>query len=153
MVQAATAPRRPITGLWKLLSYQQKDAQGNVAYPYGQDLTGFLMYGNDGFFSLNIMKKVRMQFRSDNFLDGSNPEKFGAADSYLSYIGRYQSQGNKITHHVLASFFPNWTGAKLEHVFKIEGKHLLLVSPPYFASGTQQNAHMLWEKIERLDKV
>jgi hypothetical protein len=73
-------------------------------------------------------------------------EKAHAAETYLSYCGRYQFLGNSIVHHVQLSLFPNWVGVDQERLVELRGKTLTLTTPPILLEGTRQTARLVWER-------
>ncbi|NES72196.1 MAG: lipocalin-like domain-containing protein, partial [Okeania sp. SIO2D1] len=62
-------------GTWRLVSFELKDVNGQVTYPYGKDTIGYLMYTEDGYMSAVIMTARRPKFSSADFLGGSTQEK------------------------------------------------------------------------------
>jgi hypothetical protein len=40
--------KQPLMGSWKLVSFESRDANGNIVYPWGKDTLGYLMYNEDG---------------------------------------------------------------------------------------------------------
>ena len=56
------------------------------------------------------MGSGRRPFVAGDLLGGSTAEKAGAAETYVSYCGRYEFHGPTVLHHVDLSFFPNWVG-------------------------------------------
>lgn len=48
-------------------------------------------------------------------MGGTIEEKASAAETYVSYCGRYGVEGDKIIHHIEVGFFPNWISVKQEH--------------------------------------
>ncbi|NEO57880.1 MAG: lipocalin-like domain-containing protein [Okeania sp. SIO3B5] len=39
--------QNPFVGTWRLVSFELKDINGEVTYPYGKDTIGYLMYAED----------------------------------------------------------------------------------------------------------
>jgi hypothetical protein len=91
------------------------------------------------------MSANRLQFSSGDVLGGTTQEKVAAAEGYISYVGRYDIQGNKIVVHVEVSFFPNWVGKDQERFFEVRGNTLELSTAPLLVRGKQQTAHLVWE--------
>jgi hypothetical protein len=80
-------------------------------------------------------------------MGGSTEEKVAAADTYISYCGRYEIQGDKVIHSIEVSFFPNWIGVKQERIFEFDGDRLSLSTLPALLDGKQQTAHMIWKRV------
>jgi hypothetical protein len=96
------------------------------------------------------------------FLQQSNPAKpssFPYTDAervaahrsiFGAYAGTYTVEGNKVEHHVIASWRPDNIGTKLIRFFEIEGKQLTLKTAPQKSSLTpgEQVATLVFERIE-----
>jgi hypothetical protein len=141
-----TISKHQLVGTWQLVSWINKDADSNVSYPYGQDAVGYIMYAEDGYMSVHIMRTDRPKFASGDILGGSKDEQALVAQSYIAYCGKYEIQGNKVIHHIEASLFPNWVGVDQERFFEFMDNRLLLSTPPLNLSGKQQIAYLIWER-------
>jgi hypothetical protein len=73
-------------------------------------------------------------------------EKAGAAETFVSYCGRYEFHGETVLHRVELSLFPNWIGVVQERLVEISGDRLTLSTRPLLLQGRQQTAHLLWER-------
>jgi len=133
-------------GTWRLVSYEFRAADGQVSYPYGRDLMGYLLYNEDGYMSGVLMGANRRPFAVRDLLGGTTEEKVAAADTYVSYCGKYEVQGDKVIHHIELSFFPNWTGVDQERFFEFEHDRLTLSTVPLLIGGTQGRAYLIWER-------
>jgi hypothetical protein len=105
------------------------------------------MYSEDGYMSVAIMSTNRPKFASGDLWGGTTEEKVAAADTYVSYCGKYEVQADKVIHHIDVSFFPNWSGDDQTRFFKFEGDRLSLSTPPFLVAGIQQTAHLIWERV------
>ncbi len=137
-------------GTWQLVSWENRDSDGDVIYPYGQDAVGYIMYNPDGYMSVHIMKANRSNFAAGAILTGSKEEQAMASQSYLAYCGNYEIHSDKIIHYIATSLFPNWAGTVQERFFKFEGDRLVLSTPPLTVNGTQQTAHLTWQRVNKL---
>lgn len=136
-------------GTWRLVSWENRDEDGNVSYPVGQDAVGYIMYTEDGYMSANLMKANRPNFAVGDLLGGTTEEKVRAAETYIAYCGQYEIQANdrKVIHRIKASLFPNWVGVKQERFFEFMGNNQLSLSTaPFLMSGKQQTASVIWER-------
>jgi len=143
--QAVT--QNQFVGTWRLISWENRAANGQVVYPYGKDASGYLMYSQEGYMSVVIMTANRPKFATRDIWGGSAQEKAAAIETYLSYGGKYEIQGNKVIHHVEVSLFPNWIGVDQERFFELTGDRLSLSTPPFQVSGKQQTAHLIWKRV------
>jgi hypothetical protein len=139
--------QHPFVGAWRLVSCELRSADGQVSYPLGQDALGYIMYSDDGYMSVAFMGANRPQFASGHILGGTAEEKVAAHDTYQSYCGRYEIQGDRVVHHIEVSSFPNWTGVDQERCFTLEGNRLSPSTPSFLVAGMQQAAHLIWERL------
>jgi len=135
-----------LVGTWKLISPEIRDAEGNVSYPYGPDAIGYLTYTENGYMSAVIMAANRPKL-ADNIQELSTEEKASAAETYISYCGKYEIQANKVIHHVDACLYPNWVGTKQERFFEFKGEQLLLTSTQQMSNGQKLTSYILWEPV------
>jgi len=134
-------------GTWRLISCELRSADGQVSYPLGKDAVGYIMYSEDGYMSVAFMSANRPIFAAGDISGGTTEEKEAAADTYVSYCGKYEVQGDKIIHHIEVSFFPNWIGVDQARIFEFEGNRLSLSTPPFLVGGKKQTAHLIWERV------
>jgi len=137
----------PLVGLWRLVSFELRDLDGQASCPFGEAAQGYIIYGENGHMSVNIMAAGRTRFASDDQTAATSEEKIAAADTYISYAGRYSLEDGKVLHHVDVSFFPNWVGTDLIRLFEIKGDLLSLSTPTIRVGGERRTAHLLWERV------
>jgi hypothetical protein len=133
-------------GTWKLVSFETRGEDGEVAYPFGKDALGYIMYSADDYMSVTVLPKNRRRFNTQDILGGTIEEKVTAAESYISYFGRYEVIQDRVIHHVEASFFPNWVGVDQERFYRFDGNRLTLSAAPMLINGKSQSAHLIWDK-------
>ena len=97
--------------------------------------------------SVAIMGPTRAKFATGDLLGGSVEEKAQAAETYVSYCGRYEFRGDTVIHHVELSSFPNWVGVGQERLVELEGNRLTLSTRPILLGGMNQTAHLIWEHV------
>ena len=139
--------RNPFSGTWRLLSYEVRSTAGETRYPWGQDPVGFLIYSDDGYVSVAMMGANRPRFEAKDIKKGTDEEKIAAVDTYISYCGRYEVQGDTVIHHVEVCLFPNWVGNDQKRTFKFDGDRLLLSTEPIVAGEMQLTGHLIWERV------
>ena len=140
-------PSNPLIGTWRLQSWENRSIDGQVSYPFGQDALGYIMYQQDGYMFVVIMRPHRAPFSVGDLLRGSTAEKVAAAESYVCYCGRYEYQGDKVIYHIELSLFPNWVGSDQQRFVELTGDRLVLSTPPLLLEGKQQTAHLVWERV------
>jgi hypothetical protein len=137
----------PFIGAWRLISFEFRKSNGQVSYPFGQDVNGYIFYNPEGYMSVEFMKNGRTNFTSEQLFAGSLEEKALAYDFYFSYCGKYEIRSDRVIHHIEVSLFPNWTGKNQERVYKFDGDRLTLSSPPLPVDGAEQTAHLIWQRV------
>jgi len=118
-----------------------------ISYPLGKDAVGYIMYNEDGYMFVAIMRPNRVRFAAGDLLGGSAEEKAQAANTYVSYCGRYEFNGDTVIHHVDLSLFPNWVGVEQERLVELRGDRLTLSTRPILLGGVQRTAHLIWERV------
>jgi Lipocalin-like domain len=129
------------------VSCETRTDHGSIDYPLGRDAVGLLIYTDDGHMSVSIARSSRRPFAAGDLLGGTGDEKARAAESYVSYCGRYERRGESVIHQVDMSLFPNWTGRDQERQAKLDGNRLTLEAPPFTIKGTEQRACLVWERF------
>ena len=142
------SPQNSIVGTWKLVSWENRTADGQVSYPFGKDAIGSILYSADGYMSVAIMTANRPNFVGGDILGGTLEEKAAAMETYISYGGRYELQEGSVTHYIEVTLFPNWVGVQQKRFFKFEGNQLLLSTPPILQQGQEQTGHLIWQRVE-----
>lgn len=137
----------PLVGTWRLISWENRTLDGEVSHPLGEDASGYIAYTEDGYVFVAIMRPARRSFAAGDLLSGSAAEKARAAETYVSYCGRYEFRGETVIHHVELSLFPNWVGVAQERLVTINGNRLTLSTSPLLLEGRQQTAHLVWERV------
>ena len=138
----------PLIGTWRLISWENRSVEGQkISYPLGKDAVGYIMYNEDGYMFVAIMRPNREKFTVGDLLGGSTEEKVQAANTYVSYCGRYEFRGDTVTHHVDLSLFPNWVGVEQERLVEFRGNRLTLSTRPILLGGIQRTAHLIWERV------
>ena len=137
----------PLLGTWRLVSWENRSVgDGEVSHPLGKDAVGYIMYGPDGYMSVAIMRPDRARFAAGDLLGGTIEERARAAETYVSYCGRYEFRGDTVVHRVELSLFPDWVGIEQERLVEVEGDRLTLSTRPILLGGVQRTAHLIWER-------
>jgi hypothetical protein len=141
-----------IIGTWSLIDYRRTKGEV-VVLPFGADPLGFLQYGAEGRMSATLAHRSRPSLSTPPGADwrGDPAEWAEAAMSYVAYTGRYQVEGDRVSHFVDASLYPNWTGTTLlrwASLVEREGETLLLLvtAPPGPPDKDALVSHLLWRR-------
>ena len=141
------AEKKDFVGVWRLVSYVFIDAGGTVSYPFGMEPRGYIVYTADGYMSVNMMPSGRPNFRTAELLGGSTEEKARAVDTFLSYCGTYDVQGDQVIHHVEVSLLPNWSDGDQRRFYQLDGRRLTLSTAPQLLRGKVQTPVLVWERV------
>ncbi|QIR36073.1 lipocalin-like domain-containing protein [Tolypothrix sp. PCC 7910] len=136
-----------LVGTWKLVSCETRTANGQIFYPLGENPSGYIIYTDNGYVSVAMMRANRLQFQAGDIAAGTVEEKVAAADSYVSYCGTYEIQDNRVVHHVEVSFFPNWVGANQVRYVQLNGELLTLSTPPILVNGVEIVGSLVWQLV------
>jgi hypothetical protein len=138
----------PVIGAWNLISFEvHKD--GEVAYPFGNNAQGSIIYTASGRFSAQLKRLERPPFASGDQMKGTMEEINANYEGFVSYYGSYEFDGKKgwVIHHVEGSLFPNWEGQKLKRFVELSDNRLTLSTPPTVWGGEVVGV-VLWERVE-----
>lgn len=137
-----------LIGTWRIIATEVRSEDGNVVYPDGHHPKGHVIYTADGYFSLMVMRSERSMYGSTDIRGGTIEEKVAAADTFVSYCGRYSLGEGTVTHHIEVSLFPNWVDTDQQRFFVVKDEKLVLSTPPFLIYGKEQKAYLNWEKVE-----
>jgi Lipocalin-like domain len=144
--------RGALVGAWRLLSWENRAADGQITYPMGADALGYLLYTADGRFSVTISRRGRAGFAAGDLLSGTTEEQARAVEGFVAYAGRYSFLGDRVIHHVELSLFPNWVGTDQERWVELAEDRLTLSASPLLLAGRQQTPRLIWERVDALSK-
>ncbi|MBB1606081.1 hypothetical protein A9972_00695 [Pseudomonas sp. UME83] len=139
-------PLDPV-GRWEILAWEQLFDDGRRELPMGEGLEGFIQYTADGHMACMIARAERPNFETGGQWNASDAEKAGAYNSMLAYGGRYEVNGDVITHHVDISLFPNWRGGAQKRRVEVNADGTLTLSAR-LEEGTPQarTARLVWRR-------
>ena len=141
----------PFIGTWKLNSYKIYRADGKIVQPFGEALSGYIHYYNNGYMSVAFSPANRPNFEGGTLISATDEEKITAFSTFIAYTGKYEIKGNTVLHHVEVSSVPNWIGTILTRHYQIEGKLLTLTTPPLAIGKQKRVGKLVWEKIENIE--
>jgi hypothetical protein len=125
--QDAVLPRA-LVGSWRLVSYEDRKADGAVVYPYGKSPAGLLIYDSTGHMAVQIMKQPPPDVTSDDWDKFTVVEKVALYDGYVAYFGRYEVDAVRgvVTHLPEADLSRLYIGRREERHFDLAGDRLVL---------------------------
>ncbi len=133
-----------LIGTWKLRSFEMRFPDGRVIHPYGEEVEGLLVYDRTGHMIASLASARRSATASQDL------EEVGARtqyDDFMSYCGRYEVKGDRVSHDVLISSLEAWTGTVQERVFERDGDQLSLITLPLLVGGEAPTAYLIWDRI------
>ena len=139
----------PIVGAWRLITFEFRQGDGNVIYPFGEQARGSIIYTESGRYSAQLMRIDRPRFASSDQMQGTQGEIEANYQGCISYFGTYEihPQDSLIIHHVEGSLFPNMEGRDQERFFELSENRLQLRTPPIKLDGKKAVGVLLWERI------
>lgn len=124
--------RDQFLGVWKLVSYTRKAADGKVDYPYTEKPVGRITYDAAGRMSAQLMKPGRKSTLPSgmSFVLGraSDAEIREAVGGFIAYYGTFEvdEKAGEVVHHVEACLVPSWVGTDLRRKYQFAGKRMTL---------------------------
>jgi hypothetical protein len=143
--QSCTGPQ---LGTWKLQSFRTEDlATGQKTDLFGAHPSGYLSYGPDCRMYAILIKEGR---KGPAELFPTDAERVDLYDGFVSYAGTYSIEGDRVSHHVDASWNQSWTGTTQVRQFKIDGKYLYIKTLPAKnpLTGKESTSELVWVKVE-----
>lgn len=136
-----------LSGRWELVTFAQNYDDGRQVLPMGNAPQGIIQYTSDGFMSCMICRPNRSHFSTGGQWNASDAEKAEAYNSMMSYAGRYELQGDTVTHYVDLSLFPNWIGGQQKRSFSLnEQGQLSLTARLEENTSEARTALLLWKR-------
>ena len=141
---------KSLVGTWRVTSFSMLTLETNeVSRPFGEHTIGYLQYSPGGhmvvFLSGEISKANLPLPYSDADRAAIHRGIFGA------YAGRYSVEGNKVTHHVIAAWRPDWVGGDQTRFVELDGNNKMTIKTAPLASsltGKQIVATLTFEREE-----
>lgn len=136
--------KETLKGRWEILTWEQVYDDGRIVRPMGEDLDGFIEYTDRSMFIV-IKPADRAKFEGGQW-SASDAEKAAAYNTYLSYAGHYDVEGNTVIHNVEHAIFPNWEGGvQRRNAELVDG---VLTLSARFEEGTAdaRTAKLTWKR-------
>jgi hypothetical protein len=128
-LEAAPSVRDRFIGVWKLISYESKPANGEVIQVYGPNPIGRIQYDKAGRMSAFLMRPNRKIPTRESTADELRQIQGG----FVAYFGTFDvdEASQTVFHHVQAAVNPAWPGTDLKRNYEFSGNRLTLraVSP------------------------
>ncbi len=138
----------PQLGTWKLQSFAALDlATGQKSDTLGSKPTGYLSYGPDCRMQVILIRDERKAPAGSVPTDA---ERIALYDGVIAYAGAYSIDGDKVSHHIDASWNQSWTGTTQVRQFRIDGKSLYIQTLPAKSpqTGKETVFELVFAKVE-----
>ncbi len=146
MAQSATDR---FVGTWKLVSYEQRRANGEVTYPKGRQPVGVLAYTRGGQMSAQIMPEANAAWPADYYNKATQEQLRAAMLDYVAYFGTFTvNEAEKtVVHHVQGSVNPGFLRTDQKRSYEFSGNRLIL-SLTRTVNGEDRSIRLTWERVE-----
>lgn len=134
-------------GTWKLQSFTDEDLEtGQKTDLFGAHPSGYLSYGADGRMYALLLKQGR---KAPDSLIPTDAERVDLYSGLIAYAGTYSIEGDKVSHHIDASWNQSWTGTTQVRQLRIEGNSLYIKTLPAKnpLTGKVSSAVLVWNKV------
>lgn len=152
-VNATPVDPEAVVGTWALTAFEITFSDGRApAFPFGLSPAGQIVYSADGHMSAVLMDPSRAGLGQHSLEDARHADeaaKAAAFDSYLSYAGRYELDGDQMAHHIDFSLVPEMVGQTVHRAVRIEQEGAVLVLSyrvPRRSDPSQMRTHSLFWK-------
>jgi hypothetical protein len=152
--KTAAAGRKPspLVGTWKLVSIEERNADGKLVTPldYGPAPLGLLMYDAGGHMSAQAVRRDRPRLESDDVHRVPPEQAKQAFVGFNGYFGTYDvdERAGVVVHHVEGALLPNWEGKDQRRRFTLSGNKLILEPPSFQADGQQRTRRLTWQRVQ-----
>jgi Lipocalin-like domain/Protein of unknown function (DUF1214) len=132
----------PVNGFWSLTVYNT----GQKSDLFGAHPDGYLSYGPDGRMSAILVKEGR---KAPDTLIPTEAERVDLYSGLIAYAGTYSIEGDKVSHHIDASWNQSWTGTTQVRQFRIDGNclHIRTLPAKNPVTGKESSAVLVWIKV------
>ena len=145
-----TASESSLVGTWALQSFELELPDGTITHPYGEEVGGLLMYDLTGHMSA-VFGSIKQPVRAETDLEKAAAQQ--QYDSFMSYCGPYEVDGNRIIHTVAVSSLEAWAGTLQERFFKIIEDRLSLETLPLVVGEASAIGRLVWRRVQARSTV
>jgi hypothetical protein len=126
---ALAQQKSPVVGTWQVTRFSVLVLDTNeVLRPFGKHPIGYLQYSPGGHVLVFLTTGTPKRAASTAYTDAERVDLYNGI--IAGYAGTYSVEGNKVTHHIVASWFPEWVGGDQIRYAEIEGNGLTIKTAP-----------------------
>lgn len=137
-----------LLGTWTLVAAEREAIpSGEKTAFLGENPSGFLHYLADGRMMAIITRDGR---KAPAGKVANAPEAEALIRSMVAYGGRYECDGDTVTHHCDISWNQSFTGTRQVRTVTFEGDRLILSPPPSPdpTDGTMSVRRLTWRRLQ-----
>ena len=122
-------------GTWDIEVIEAKRADGSWSPATGGRLgvrpLGYIMYDSGGRMAVQIMRRDRPEFTSEDRARGTAEELKAAFAGYAAYFGTFEvnEEESYVVHHRMGHLFPNDATVEVKRFYELSGDQLILTLP------------------------
>jgi Lipocalin-like domain len=139
-----------IVGTWRLISITEQDTESKaMEKTFGDNPIGFLTYTSDGRMTVIITSSNRKPASSAKATEAEAAHLYG---TMVAYAGTYRIDGDRVRHHIEASWNQASNGIDVLRFASVENNRLTLSTPPFVGVaglfvGKRIQSTLLWERV------
>ena len=131
-----------LTGAWALLEWQVESVgSARIAWPFGRDADGLLVYAESGWMSATLSQRARSPMPAQSMRQADETARARIPTEYLAYAGRWSLEGETVIHSVTLSLNPALIGTEQRRHAHLAGAELTLSASE--AQGGKTRIHRL----------
>lgn len=140
-----------LLGTWILEAVDNINPDGSRIALYGPMPQGMLTFDATGHYALQIMRRERPRFASNDRLKGSDGEVRAMAEGVNTHFGRFavDSSGRVLQTQIEHASFPNWEGQSRSIPFVLEGDRLTYKVAAPTTGGPGVTGEVIWRRVRR----
>lgn len=125
----ADVERNQLVGTWQVTSFSVLTVETNeVSRPHGDEPIGYLQYSPGGHIVVYLSSGTYHKTPSGTYTEAEQIAIYNGI--FGAYAGTYDVEGNKVTHHVIAAWSPNWIGTDQVRYVELDGDKLSIKTAP-----------------------
>jgi hypothetical protein len=119
-----------------------------ISHPFAQSPKGLIQYSPGGHVIVFLQTSNPKQPVNAAYTDAERAETHRSIAA--AYAGTYSIEGNKVVHHIIAAWRPEWIGTDQIRYFEISGNKLTIKTAPIKSPRTGEDivVTLTFERVE-----